>query len=199
MLGVEVSGIDVKQLMAAAGGLTPHFVKELNRLWAEEGNGILILKRQHLGEKELHAFAAEFGHVMAHPFQNNTNEHHQKYNSAVKEVGGDVPMEVMTVRNRSDTWHTDMTWMKTPPRATFLQCVERGPEMATDGEECGTWGDTLIASMTGAYDMLSPELQRRLEGMTAMHGVQDLMLGYGEESSRRTWTTARSCTRTAWR
>ena len=49
----------------------------------------------------------------------------------------DVPYEVMTVRDRSDTWHTDMTWMEHPPRAPFLQCVARGPEMEAGGEGPG--------------------------------------------------------------
>ena len=49
------------------------------------------------------------------------------------------------------------------------------------GEGGGTRGDTLIASMTGAFDSLSPALQQMLTGMTARHGVQDLMNSYGEE------------------
>ena len=100
----------------------------------------MVFKRQHLSESELKRFASLFGHVMAHPFQNNTNSHHEKNNEAVREVGGaEVPVEVMTVRDRSDTWHTDMTRMEHPPRATFLQCVERSEEMARGGEGGGTW------------------------------------------------------------
>ena len=182
ILGAEVS-LDLRDLLVLpAGPARDELIAELNRIWAVEGNGVMVFKRQHLSEAELKQFAALFGHVMAHPFQNNTNAHHQKNNAAVREVGNeDVPYEVMTVRDRSDTWHTDMTWMEHPPRATFLQCVERGPEMETGGEGGGTRGDTLIASMTNAFDSLSPALQQMLTGMTARHGVQDLMNSYGEE------------------
>ena len=77
--------------------------------------------------------------------------------------------------------------MEHPPRATFLQCVERSEEMARGGEGGGTWGDTLIASMTAVYDVLSPQLRETLEGMTAHHGVHDLMAAYGTGSL--VWTT----------
>ena len=48
-------------------------------------------------------------------------------------------------------------------------------------------GDTLIASMTAVYDVLSPQLRETLEGMTAHHGVHELMAAYGTGSL--VWTT----------
>ena len=38
-----------------------------------------------------------------------------------------------------------------------------------------TKGDTLFCSMTKAYEMLSPDLQQQLDGMTVQHAVHDLM------------------------
>merc|ERR1719456_1113259 len=131
----------------------------------------MVFKKQKLTESELREFARNFGVVMPHPFDNNNNPNFVKNNGALR---SDVD-EVVTIKDRADTWHTDMTWMENPPRATFLQCVQRGPEMESGGFEGGPRGSTMVCSMTNAFDMLSPGLQKQLEGMTARHSVVDLM------------------------
>merc|ERR1719163_132143 len=105
------------------------------------------------------AFSAHFGHILPYPFRNGAK------------------MEVMTIKGPpADRWHTDMTWMKHPPKATFLQCVKRSPEMETGGMFTGkSRGDTMFCSMSRAYDQLSPGLQTMLEAMTCQHAVHDLM------------------------
>jgi taurine dioxygenase len=60
-------------------------------------------------------------------------------------------------------WHADMSYNATPARASILYALEvpmRGGEPL---------GDTLFASTVAAYDALDPALQRRLEGLSAMH------------------------------
>jgi hypothetical protein len=44
-----------------------------------------------------------------------------------------------------------------------------------------------IWPMTAVYDVLSPQLRETLEGMTAHHGVHDLMAAYG--TGNLVWTT----------
>ena len=78
VLGPLVEGIDLKK------PITSEMAKEFSRIWAIEGNGVLVFKKQKLTEQKLKNFAANFGTVMAHPFQNNTNAHHNKNNLAVK-------------------------------------------------------------------------------------------------------------------
>jgi len=79
--------------------------------------------------------------------------------------------------NEADGWHTDVTWAPDPPKVALLRSSvvpERG-------------GDTLWASMTRAYEALSPPLRRLLdelevfhdnssfiEGMTAKLGVEQV-------------------------
>lgn len=62
-------------------------------------------------------------------------------------------------RTNSITWHSDVTFEKQPPGTTFLYVL--------DGPEAG--GDTLFASMVEAYNRLSPEFQKRLHGLKAIH------------------------------
>ena len=59
----------------------------------------------------------------------------------------------------ADAWHTDVTWSADPPRYALLQ-AEVVPERG---------GDTLWASMTAAYDALSPVMQDLLAGLEVVH------------------------------
>ncbi len=61
-----------------------------------------------------------------------------------------------------DVWHTDMTFLEQPPAACVLHCVE-----------CPrTGGDTLWASLSSAWQALSPDLQALLQGRRARHALR---------------------------
>ncbi|KAF2190866.1 TauD-domain-containing protein [Zopfia rhizophila CBS 207.26] len=62
-------------------------------------------------------------------------------------------------RTNSVTWHSDVTYEKQPPGTTFLYLL--------DGPAAG--GDTLFANQAEAYRRLSPEFQKRLHGLKAIH------------------------------
>lgn len=68
-------------------------------------------------------------------------------------------------RTNTITWHSDVTFEKQPPGTTFLYSLD-GPT---------TGGDTLFADMAQAYKRLSPEFQKRLHGLRAIHsGVEQV-------------------------
>ncbi|CAI7667602.1 hypothetical protein N7533_000583 [Penicillium manginii] len=68
-------------------------------------------------------------------------------------------------RTNTITWHSDVTFEKQPPGTTFLYVLD-GPT---------TGGDTLFADMVQAYKRLSPEFQKRLHGLKAIHsGVEQV-------------------------
>ena len=62
-------------------------------------------------------------------------------------------------RTNSITWHTDVSFEIQPPGTTFLYLL--------DGPTAG--GDTLFGNMAAAYRRLSPEFQKRLHGLQAVH------------------------------
>ena len=64
------------------------------------------------------------------------------------------------IRNGAALWHTDQSCMETPPMGTILYIHTVPP----DGG-----GDTMFASMYAAYDALSENMKRYLEGVTALH------------------------------
>jgi taurine dioxygenase len=62
-------------------------------------------------------------------------------------------------RTGTDIWHADLTWQTSPPAGACLYAVDV-PE---------TGGDTMWASMTAAFDSLSPAMQDHLRGLRAVH------------------------------
>jgi taurine dioxygenase len=61
--------------------------------------------------------------------------------------------------SEADSWHTDVTWVAEPPKYALL-CAEIMPDRG---------GDTIWASMTAAYDALSPTMQRIVSDLRVVH------------------------------
>ena len=67
----------------------------------------------------------------------------------------------------ADEWHTDVTWIATPPDVAILRALVvpvRG-------------GDTLWASMTAAYQALSPTMQALLSQLRVRHDNTSFIRG----------------------
>ena len=65
----------------------------------------------------------------------------------------------------ADSWHADNTYMETPPMGSILQ-ARLLPSFG---------GDTCFASMSAAYDALSPVMRGFLDGMTATHSLAQMV------------------------
>jgi taurine dioxygenase len=77
-------------------------------------------------------------------------------------------------------WHTDLTWMEEPPRFGVLQALEI-PAIG---------GDTLWASLTAAYEALSPPLQALCSELSGVHTIdatlrRTIVDRYGHELADR--------------
>lgn len=66
-----------------------------------------------------------------------------------------------TSRGRENSWHSDVTWREKPSLGSILRALEV-PEVG---------GDTLFTNMAAAYELLSPEMQRFVCGLTAVHDI----------------------------
>ncbi len=75
--------------------------------------------------------------------------------------------------NAADTWHTDVTWIATPPKVALLH-MEQPSEVG---------GDTLWASATKAYDALSPAMQEFCCGLTAIHSYDGFARRVAEKAT----------------
>jgi taurine dioxygenase len=62
----------------------------------------------------------------------------------------------------TDRWHTDHTFVDAPPLGSMLHAIEL-PRLG---------GDTCFASMYAAYDALSPDMQRFIDPLVAVHSTE---------------------------
>lgn len=118
-------------------------------------------------------------HVLVFPNQHLTNEDLERFSLAFGELGTDpwfVPVEgsdyVAEVRRDADetsdlfadNWHSDWSFLDTPPVATVLYGVEIPP----------VGGDTLFANQHLAYERLPNDLKARVDGVQALHSDRNV-------------------------
>ena len=87
----------------------------------------------------------------------------------------DTPADVQTsdlapTRKGTAVWHTDSSFLATPPKFTMLRAVSLPP----------LGGDTCWASMTAAYDALAAPIRRMLDEMDAVHAIDLPMTRLGD-------------------
>lgn len=145
-LGAEISGIDLRSPLdpATATGLRTALLQ----------HEVLFFRDQPLTPAAHVALARAFG--------TPESSRHPKF------AGVEGFPEISVVINDAerppdiDVWHTDMTYLRQPPAATVLRCVE-----------CpATGGDTLWASLSSALRALSPALRQWLATLQARHALR---------------------------
>lgn len=157
-IGAEVIGVDLRTCT----------YEELERVRTTlHEYQVVFLRGAHLSADEHLSVAKRFGTPSTFPLAKLKG-----VTTPSMQVISDSPDSPPT----AEMWHTDVTWISTPPRYALL-CGEVVP---TRG------GDTLWASMTTAYDALSPRMQDFLAGLEAEHTTASFVesiLARGENSS----------------
>ena len=110
---------------------------------------VLFFENQDITPRQHIDFAARFGALHTHPLY--------------PAIEG-IPEMIVLDNNKdnptdNDAWHTDVTFIETPPLGSILHARHLPP----------TGGDTLWSSMTAAYRGLSPTMQKFLSGLEAVH------------------------------
>ena len=141
-LGAEVGGVDLSRPLA------PETRAALRAAWLE--HQVLFFRDQPLTPAQFMAFARAFGTPIEYPFVQGIE--------GFPEIIEVKKLEHETA-NFGGIWHTDTAYLERPPMASMLLAREIPPH----------GGDTLFASMTAAYDALSPGMKRMLEGLTAVN------------------------------
>lgn len=158
VIGAEITNCDLNNLTDALAG-------ELRALLADRG--VLAIRNQRLDHEAHKRVAACFG----------TGELHRH---PLAMAAGGVDPYVLTIRTSAksayavgDGWHTDVSCDKTPIAASLLYMHEM-PESGG--------GDTMFASMTEAYVLLSDPIKQLVSGLSALHdGALPWRDGYGKE------------------
>ena len=141
-LGAEISGVDLST------DLTDDVVAEIRRAWLE--HLVVFFRDQRLEPAEFLAFAQRLGQPVEYPFVKGIEE--------FPEIIAVTKLPHETV-NFGGIWHSDTTYLPSPPMATMLVAREVPP----------FGGDTLFANMYAAYEALSPGMQRLLDGLVAVN------------------------------
>ena len=138
-IGAEIHGID------CAADLDDDVIAAIRAVWLERL--VVFFPDQRLDDDTQIAFAERFGELTeSHPVEPHVMER--------KEVHS-----IESGKDRTDFWHTDITFMKRPAMASMLRSVVV-PEAG---------GDTMWADTRAAYESLAPPLQRLCDELSAFH------------------------------
>ncbi len=150
-LGAEIDGIDLRSISDVD-------FAAIYRAWLE--HSVLLLRGQVLNDDDLIAFSRRFGELDFAPVQENgrrfVNGHPEIYVvSNVIENG----VAIGSLGAGEAVWHTDMSYLEDPPKASMLYAIEIPP----------AGGNTGFTNMYRAYDELPEALKRRLAGLRVKH------------------------------
>ncbi|UED87095.1 TauD/TfdA dioxygenase family protein [Streptomyces profundus] len=139
-IGAEILGVDISR------PLDPGVVAEVNGALIE--HKALFFRGQDLDDAAQLRFASLFGELTtAHPTVPSADGQPH-----VLAVNGEEGI-------RSNRWHTDVTFLRTPPKATTLRSLVVPPY----------GGNTLIANSAAAYRDLPDALRQLADGLWAEH------------------------------
>ena len=141
-IGAEIFGVDL------SAPLDDATLAAIRRAWLK--HLVIFFRDQDLPPAEFLAFARHFGQPVEYPFVRGIE--------GFPEITPVVKLEQERV-NFGGLWHSDTTYLETPPTGTML--VAR--EVPAYG------GDTLFANMYLAYESLSAGMQRLLDGLVAVN------------------------------
>jgi taurine dioxygenase len=180
-LGADVHGVDLSKPVSDAA------FEHIAAAWSE--HLVLRFAGQRIDDHMLMQFSARFGQLDRVPIAaanfdridsglaDDVREWVTVISSVVKDgkpVGGLGSYELV--------WHTDMSYNPLPPRASLLYALEVPP----DG------GNTGFLNMYTAYETLSPELKRAVEGRTCIHDSSRNSAGELRKGFQRTLDVRRT-------
>ena len=159
VIGAEIGGVDLSR------PLDDGTLRRIKDAWHK--HSVLVFRDQNLSEDDQRRFASYFGPVSrrvqpragatgldASPDWDDMMLVSDKVDASGKPIGS---------LGHGEMWfHTDKCYHRRPHRASFLY----GIEIPSDG------GHTKFSSLYAAYEKLSADLKRRLDGVMVMQGHQ---------------------------
>ncbi len=150
-LGAEVRGVDLRRVDEAT-------FAAIHRAWVD--HQVLLFRSQNMGDADLITFSRRFGDLDIAPVQENGRRFVEGYPeiyvvSNVIENG----VAIGSLGAGEAVWHTDMSYLDKPPKASMLYAIAVPP----------SGGNTGFASMYAAYDALPRALRGRIAGLRVKH------------------------------
>jgi taurine dioxygenase len=150
-LAAEVRGIDLSHV-------TDGEFAAIHRLWLE--HLVLLFRGQKLDDEQLIGFSRRFGELDWAPVQETGRrfvEGHPEIYVVSNVVEKGEPIGSLGAGEA--VWHTDMSYIEQPSKASILYALEVPPE----------GGDTGFVNMYLGYEAMPASLKRRLEGLRLKH------------------------------
>jgi taurine dioxygenase len=150
-LGAEIRRVDLR---AVTG---PDFAA-IHKAWND--HSVLLFRGQQLTDDDLIAFSRRFGDLDWAPIQETGRRFVEGYPEIY--VVSNVVLNgepIGSLGAGEATWHTDMSYLENPPKASMLYALEVPP----------SGGNTYFCGMYHAYDSLPDPLKRRIEGRLLKH------------------------------
>ncbi|HLK47061.1 MAG TPA: TauD/TfdA family dioxygenase [Bryobacteraceae bacterium] len=159
-LGAEIPGVDLRNLSSDE-------FAAIHRAWLE--HLVVLFRGQQLTDEDLIRFSRRFGELDWAPIQETgrrfVDGHPEIYVvSNVMENG----LPIGSLGAGEAVWHTDMSYLEMPPKASMLYALETPP----------AGGNTYFCNMYAAYDSLPAPLRERLAGLTLKHDATYNSGGY---------------------
>src|ERR1700720_4165929 len=150
-LGAEVKGIDLRAIDTEA-------FAAIHRAWLDYH--VLLVGGQTLTDEDLVAFSRRFGDLDEAPIQ-ETGQRFVEGHREIYVISNVVQdgVAIGSLGSAEAVWHTDMSYLAEPPKASVLYALEVPP----------LGGDTSFCSMCAAWEALPAQLQRRIEGLRVKH------------------------------
>jgi taurine dioxygenase len=150
-LGAEIRGVDLK-------AMTDADFAAIQRAWHD--HSVLVFRGQQLTDDDLIAFSRRFGDLDWAPIQETGRrfvEGHPEIYVVSNVILNGEPIGSLGAGEAS--WHTDMSYLEIPPKASILHALEVPP----------VGGNTYFCGMYYAYDSLPDALKRRIAGRMLKH------------------------------
>lgn len=144
--GATVTGVDLRDPIG------PELAAELRAAWL--AHQVLVFPDQELTDAQLEVVATAFGPIGEDPyFRPLPGQDHVV--ALTREADETTPVF-------ADVYHSDWSFLPTPPAGTLLYAVEVPP----------TGGDTLYADQYAAHDALPAPLRERIAGLRGTHSAR---------------------------
>jgi taurine dioxygenase len=150
-LGAEIRGADLRHL-------DPASFTRLMEAWHE--HSVLLFRGQSLSDQDLIAFSRRLGDLDFAPIQENG----RRFVEGLPEIYivSNVKVNGEPIGSLGDgeaVWHTDMSYLDMPPKASLLYALEVPP----------MGGNTSFCTMYGIYAALPSELKEHIAGLKIKH------------------------------
>ena len=150
-LGAEMPGIDLREIDDST-------FAAIHQAWID--HQVLLFRGQSLTDDDLIAFSRRFGGLDHAPIQENGRRFVDGYPEIYVVSNVMVNGEAIGSLGAGEAvWHTDMSYLPDPPKASMLYALEVPP----------SGGDTSFCSMYAAYEGLPDDLKSRIEGLSCKH------------------------------